>query len=159
LKITKRGGAKMRLDAGEPMLLQSMLEELHVVVAEADVAEVPGVPDAVAERLYPAAYEDGTAAAEYRELTERGLRSERLERIELCAAQLADEPLVVDVSGDAGDRWIRVLNDLRLVLGTKLGVTEDWDHAIDPSDPEQMPQAAYIWLTAVQDSLVRVLMG
>ena len=153
MKITKRGGAKMRLDAGEPTLLRSMLEELAVVVAAEDVA------DAAVDRLYPAAYDKADDAAEYRALTEATLRSERLERIEQCAGELATGTHVLDVSGEAGDRWIRVLNDLRLVLGTKLGVTEEWDHAVDPSDPEHVPQAAYIWLTAVQDSLVRALMG
>ena len=142
----------MRLDAGEPMLLRSMLEELAAVVAQDDVA------DAAVDRLYPAAYDDDEAAQEYRAFTEATLRSERLERIAACANELAAGASVVDVSGEAGDRWIRVLNDLRLVLGTKLGVTEEWDHAIDPTDPEQVPQAAYVWLTAVQDSLVRALM-
>jgi hypothetical protein len=109
-------------------------------------------------RLYPAAYDDEDAAAEYRALTEAGLQDERVHRIQDCADDLGAHGTDLPLTGEAGDRWLRVLNDLRLTLGTQLGVTEDWDHDVDPDDPEQLPQAAYMWLTAVQDSVVRALM-
>jgi hypothetical protein len=47
-----------------------------------------------------------------------------------------------------------VLNDLRLALGTRLGVTED-DYDRGPTGE---PWVIYHWLTAVQDSVVTALM-
>jgi hypothetical protein len=51
-----------------------------------------------------------------------------------------------------------VLNDLRLALGTRLGVTEEDDHDVDATDPREQPRLIYYWLTAVQDSVVHGLM-
>jgi hypothetical protein len=152
VKVTRRGGIKMRLDAGEAPLLLSLLGELRAM------AESEDEDDPVRQRLYPAAYEQPDDAAEFRQFTESALRSERVERIERCEAELATGSSVLDVSGDDGDRWIRVLNDLRLAIGTRLGITEDWDHEVDPEDPAQFPQAAYLWLTGVQEALVQALM-
>ncbi|MGN6608579.1 MAG: DUF2017 family protein [Jatrophihabitans sp.] len=152
MKVVKRGGLKLRLDAGEAPILLSLLEELRVMVASDDA------DDPVRQRLYPAAYAEDGPADEFRELTETGLRDERVERIELCEAELTTGSDVVELADDAGDRWLRVLNDLRLALGTRIGVTDDWDHHVDPDDPTQFPQAAYVWLTGVQDALVRALM-
>ena len=46
-----------------------------------------------------------------------------------------------------------VLNDMRLVLGTRLGVTADGFP--DDADGVGAPaQVAYHWLTAVQDDIV-----
>ena len=153
MRVTRRGGVKLRLDAGEPAVLLSLLEELRTVVA-ADDAD-----DAVVQRLFPAAYEDADAADEFRELTETSLRTERTGRIERCEAEIASGSGTIDLADEAGDRWLRVLNDLRLALGTRIGVTEDWGHDVDPDDPAQFPQAAYLWLTGAQDALVRALIG
>ena len=60
---------------------------------------------------------------------------------------------------DAVDRWIRVLNDLRLTLGTRLGIAADDDYALDAADPDVQERARYVWLTALQDLLVTSLMG
>lgn len=142
----------MRLEDVEVALLQSLLDELTAVLeAEAD-------DDPVAQRLFPAAYPgDDAADREYRSLTQDTLRSERLERISACAADLAAGGDVELDDPDAGRRWIQVLNDLRLALGTRLGVTED-DPPVDPDDPDEQPRLVYYWLTAVQDSVVTGLM-
>jgi hypothetical protein len=152
VKVTRRGGLKLRLDAGEAPILLSLLEELRVV------AESEDADDPVRQRLYPAAYAESDEAEEFRGFTEADLRSERVQRIERCEAELTAGGPVLELTADDGDRWLRVLNDLRLALGTRIGVTDDWDHEIDPDDPTQFPQAAYLWLTGVQDALVRALM-
>ena len=51
-----------------------------------------------------------------------------------------------------------MLNDLRLALGTRLGVTEDEPTDIDPADPRAQSWAVYYWLTALQDALVQTAM-
>jgi hypothetical protein len=48
-----------------------------------------------------------------------------------------------------------VLNDLRLALGTRLGITEDDDHVVERPDD---PRVVYYWLTGIQDAVVQALM-
>ena len=143
----------MRLDEVEVALLQSLLDELTVVLhAEADG------DDPVSQRLFPTAYPgNDDADAEYRSLTEESLRSERLDRVSACVADLAGGGDVELADPEVARRWIQTLNDLRLALGTRLGVSED-DPPVDPQDPDQQPRVVYYWLTAVQDSVVTGLM-
>jgi uncharacterized protein DUF2017 len=149
MRVTRRGGLKLRLEPGEDALLTALLEQLADVVAEED-----DVGDPVHERLFPDAYDDEDAAREYRDITERSLRRDRIERVRACQKELATE---ISLDDEAADRWLRVLNDVRLALGTRLGVTEDWDRDVDPADPAQLPEATYLWLTSVQDLLVRAV--
>ena len=146
----------MRLEAVEVALLQSLLEELTAVL-QADTDDDP-----VAQRLFPAAYPgDDAADAEYRSFTQDALRGERLERVSACAGELAAVAAGGDVElgdPDVARRWIQVLNDLRLALGTRLGVTQDDDRDIDPNDPGAQPWLVYSWLTALQDAVVHTLL-
>jgi hypothetical protein len=50
-----------------------------------------------------------------------------------------------------------VLNDLRLVLGTRLDVTEEMDFDLDPSDPSAAELAVYAYLSWLQEQLVEAL--
>jgi hypothetical protein len=124
------------------------------------VLESPVDPDdAVLARLYPSAYrDDDEADLEYRSLTESGLRAERVERIAACRADLDRAEIDLSPPDDAR-RWIQVLNDLRLALGTRIGITQDDDPALDRPDAAEPPRVIYYWLTAVQDSVVHALMG
>lgn len=155
MKVSRRHGQlRLRLDALESGLLAALLGEL----ATALETEALGGDDPVHKRLFPAAYrEDELASSEFRSLTESALRTERVERARRCARQLGDGATDVQLDAEAGEDWVRVLNDLRLTLGTRLGVTED-EAGIDPRDPEAEQRMIYGWLTAVQDSLVRALM-
>jgi hypothetical protein len=140
----------MRLDRAEVALLESMFAELAAVVSD----EAEGT-DPVVARLYPDAYAgDADAEADFRSLTRGSLRSERMDRIAACARDLEHSRDVELSDPDAAQRWITVLNDLRLALGTRLGVTED-DYDVAPNDE---PRLIYHWLTAVQDTVVTALM-
>ena len=57
------------------------------------------------------------------------------------------------IEAESGQRWLMVLNDMRLALGTRLGVTADGfadesEAAIEPTGARQAARAAYHWLTA-----------
>lgn len=54
--------------------------------------------------------------------------------------------------------WLGVLNDLRLVLGTRLEITED-EPDLDPAHPDAAAYAVYYWLTYLQGELVEQLLG
>jgi hypothetical protein len=56
------------------------------------------------------------------------------------------------------DAWCTALNDLRLVLGERVGVTEDlYEQEIDYNDPRAPELAIYGWLTWLQASVIDAL--
>ncbi len=81
------------------------------------------------------------------------------ERLERCRAELPSAEGNVELDDEAAQRWLTVLNDLRLATGTRLNVSEDDEPGIDPADPDAQTRAIYQWLTALQDSLVHAVAG
>jgi hypothetical protein len=105
-------------------------------------------------RLFPPAYEDADAAAEYRRLTHRDLVDERLQALETMRASLERDVLTADEL----EAWLRALNDVRLLLGTRLDVDEDVLLGdLDPNDPRSRELAVYVYLSALLEEVVAVL--
>jgi hypothetical protein len=149
------GRPVLRLDPDEVQLLSLLIGELAALLADAEADD----GDDVWKRLHPSAYrDDPDAEAEYRSLTEAGLRGQRDDRIAACRNDLAAGGEIELHDPDAAERWLQVLNDLRLALGTRLGVSQDDDREIDPDDPAAQPWLVYSWLTAVQDAVVHTLL-
>lgn len=144
----------MRLSLAEAHVLQQMINELQDLLGPGGLDP----SDPVHERLYPAAYESEADAEDFRELTEQGLREQRCERADQCLAELLKARSLVrtdlTLEPESADRWIRVLNDMRLTLGTQLEITEDDDYELHTDDPQIHLRARYVWLTALQDMLV-----
>ena len=159
--MSKHGdGARIRLNLVESHILEQLFGELQAALD----SDAPTADDAVRARLYPAAYEDPDDARAFRELTESSLSAERDERIEQSVAELRAGRTLrrteVTVDADGAERWMKVLNDLRLTFGTQLGISEDEDNnTLDESDPQVHLRARYLWLTALQDALVTTVMG
>lgn len=150
-----RAPLRMVFAAEEAAVVRGLLKELDAVLGD-DGPEA--ADDPVRQRLFPSAYpDDGDAEAEYRSLTESTLRTERVGRVATCIGELADGGRVDLDDPDAARRWLQVLNDLRLALGTRLGVTEE-PPEIDPADPQAQPWLLYGWLTELQDVLVQAVM-
>ena len=54
--------------------------------------------------------------------------------------------------------WLGTLNNLRLVLGTRLDVTEDMDPSdITESDPDASPLALYYYLGWLEAEMVQAM--
>ena len=139
-------------EAGIVGLLLDQLEQL----LEADPADSGGDP--VLARLLPPGHTgDPEIAADYRELTEEGLRSGKADDLAMVRATLPPEGGEVRLDDDQARAWLRTTNDLRLALGTRLGVTADTEPPEDPAGEEGSQLAVYYWLTAVQGSLVDAL--
>jgi hypothetical protein len=147
------GVALLELDPEEAELLSLLFVELAALLDEEDA------DDAALRRLNPAGYrDDPVAEAEFRSLTADGLRAERDERLDACRDDLAAGAGIDLTDPDTARRWLQVLNDLRLALGTRLGVTQDGQPDIDPADPAAQPWIVYVWLTAMQDAVVDTLL-
>lgn len=127
--------------------------------------------DPVLLRLFPDAYrEDDEAASDFRRFTERGLRDRKAATAAKVLASLATadgalpgkgrEKIKIELAPDECEAWLRTLTDLRLALGTRLGVTEadedDW-LSLDENDPRRHVHDVYDWLGWVQETLVRTM--
>jgi hypothetical protein len=150
----RRGRVRIHLEMVEAGLLATLFDDLGGALEH-----LPD-DDPVRRRLFPSAYpEDDEAAIEFRELTEDSLRDTRVDRLDLCRSELPAADGNVELDDEAAQRWLTVLNDLRLAIGTRLNVSEDDDPGIDPADPDAQARAIYHWLTAMQDSLVHAVAG
>ncbi|WP_067797164.1 DUF2017 domain-containing protein [Actinomadura formosensis] len=167
-----REGIRIRLEPEEAALLRALMEQLLALLGEAPggddelaslgIAENAATPDdPVLARLFPDAYrDDGEAAGEFRRYTEMGLRDGKREAAGMVLDALGAEGGKIVLDDKQAQGWLRALNDVRLALGTRLDITEDWyeeaEH-MDPRDSRTPMFAAYDWLTMLQESLVRVL--
>jgi hypothetical protein len=147
-------GPVLRLEPDEAQLLLLLLDELTALLGD----DAESNKD-VLQRLNPAAYrDDPDAEAEFRALTEGSLRDVRDDRIAACQVELSAGGEVELADPETARRWLQVLNDLRLALGTRLGVTQDEQPDIDPRDPAAQPWIVYSWLTAIQDAVVHAVL-
>lgn len=139
------GGYRLRLGESERDAVSGLCDELRELI-EAD--------EGVA-RLYPAAYrDDPKASEEYDQLVRGSLTSGRLETIRTVQETVEAERL----DHEQLEAWCTALNDLRLVLGDRIGVTEElYERGFDPSDPRAQQYALYSWLTWLQGSIVEAL--
>ncbi len=138
------GGVTVVLPDVERELLQQLRAEL-VALLETE----PG--DSSLERLFPPAYEDKRADREYRKLMGDELLDGRRRALDVLEATAGQEQL----TAEEAEAWLTALNDLRLVLGTRLDVREDtFSDGLDMRDPRAPELAVYSYLTWLQDSLV-----
>ena len=185
---TRDGGASVRLSAGEATLLRTLvvpvmellgergglkdargawdakddpsavLDDLERIFEE----ETPETPeDPVLARLLPDAYQDDPeAAGEFRKYTESSLREAKKYFAQTLLDTLPPSGGKVKLTGDQARDWLRALNDIRLMFGVRLEVTEDFEDqlaALSPEDPKVAAFEVYGWLGAVQESLVQAL--
>jgi hypothetical protein len=117
--------------------------------------------DPVLARLLPDAYrDDPEAAGEFRRYTEQGLRSGKVAAARTVLATLPAEGGHVRLGPEDAQAWLRALNDVRLAIGTVLGITEDYEDELEAAswaDPRSAYLEVYHWLGYLQDSLVRAL--
>jgi hypothetical protein len=134
-------------------------DDLAAMVGISDEAEVP--EDPVLARLLPDGYrDDPDAANDFRRFTESGLRSAKVESAQLLLRTLPAGGGRVRLSPDQAEAWLRSLNDVRLAMGVRLGVTDDFDglsEDVKPDDPRHAYIQVYQWLAFLQGSLVAAL--
>lgn len=172
-----RGGVVVTFHPDEAPILANLIGQLVATLDEEGAAE-PGASDSLEQalgisestgppsdpalaRLFPDAYpDDADAAAEFRRYTESGLREGKLAAARTALDTLAEPGVRRTLNDEQAHAWLTVLNDLRLLLGTRLEVTEDRNEqyaALPEDDPRRAAFSAYDWLTALQETLVRAL--
>jgi hypothetical protein len=133
--------------AKERALLRRLAGELRSLLEAApDEADL--------RRLSPPAYEDAQDEAGYRELMGNELLEGRREALQVLAETVGAERL----SAEQAQAWLTALNDLRLVLGTRLEVTdESLVEGLAENDPRAPELALYAYLSWLQEQLVEAL--
>lgn len=169
-----RAGIELRLPRLEAALLielvgqiESLLEPppvedpLEALVGLRDTAPPPPDDPAIA-RLLPDPYpDDPMASGDFRRRRTDDLLARKRDaaRRVLSAVPAPGRALLLDE--EAAQAWLTTLNDLRLVLGTRLGLTDDDSTAelehLDPDDSRRPLVAVYAFLTELLDDLTRAL--
>ena len=151
VRRNRHGGYEVHLDPAERELLRSLGPQMRDMIQHSDA------DDAAVARLFPPAYRDEKDAereTEFRLLAGDELRSSHLAALAVLeesadAERLDEEQLLA---------WMRAVNDVRLVLGTRLDVTEEGDERpTDLSDPRAPAFAVYDFLTWLQGEIVEAL--
>lgn len=184
---TADGAIALALTRRERTIIRALVDDLRALVGDAslppgltedadeelragDVAEgVPSEPDTpeaslepaeadrdpVRRRLYPDARPDDPAwSARFRDLVRPDLDDARRSNLAVVEATL-DAPTIDDAQADA---WLHVLNDVRLVLGTRLEVTDETPvEALDDDDPDAARKVVYAYTGWLEAQLIDVL--
>ncbi|MBM4470747.1 DUF2017 domain-containing protein [Prescottella equi] len=183
------GGPKLRseMDAHEAAVLRSLvtsvsglLEERAASAPTDELAALTGLrtgnsetpSDEVLARLLPDFQRPDPDKADSGDDTERGnvnsaLRS--LHEPDIIDDKLAAGSVILQtvpaeggkvvLTPEQADAWLAGLNDVRLALGTNLGIDSDTPDEVDPDDPRAPHYDVYHWLTWMQDSLVQALIA
>jgi hypothetical protein len=137
---------RVSLDRHEQLLLAELLDELEGLLDDPDDPEL--------RRLFPPAYSEPTDDEQYRSLVRDQLVSGRSKALATVRATMGSDTL----DADQADQWLRALNDMRLVLGTRWDVTEQLDYEkLDLDEPRGRELAVYGYLSWLQEQLVEAL--
>lgn len=174
-KIDRQEAAVLRGMIGQ---LDDMLKARQSEAPQDDLAELTGIrtgastapDDPILSRLLPDFHrldDDDKPASKQDRDSAAALRS--LHEPELLDAKTGVAGVVLDTCPPGGglvklsleqaDAWLSALNDVRLALGTTLGIAEDMPDDLPEDDPRAPHLGVYHWLTWMQESLVGALAG
>ncbi|WP_143229445.1 DUF2017 domain-containing protein [Actinophytocola xanthii] len=174
-KVDRREANVLRGLVGQ---VEGMLRARQDATPQDELAELTGIrtgmstapEDPILSRLLPDFHRldrgDGEPSKEERD-SAAALRS--LHEPELLDLKTGVAGVVLDtcppeggtirLSLEQAESWLSAVNDVRLALGTTLGVTEDMPEELPPDDPRSPHLGVYQWLTWLQEHLVLALSG
>ena len=146
IRRTRSGAYAVDLGPDERAVLGSLPAQMREALAERD--------DPSLRRLFPPAYaspEDREKEEEFERLMGEDLLAGHREALGVLEST-ASAP---ELTAEQLDGWLRALNSIRLLLGTRLEVSED-----DDTDPSASPaHALYYFLGYLQESGIDALSG
>lgn len=163
-KRSMTGRVTLHLEDFERNVLQDFIREFSQLVA---MPEEPAETDPLARmlgmngptkisddpalaRLFPHAYlDDEEAAADFRRYTEPELRDVKVKATQTVLESMALDAEKITLSETEQQAWLQVLNDLRLVLGVRLNISEG-----EREDPDEPMFQVYDWMTWLQGTLI-----
>jgi len=169
-KKQSNGEIKFEIEALEIALLTSMIEQVIVLLTPLKIEEnqdplavLVGIDanakkpdDDVVLRLLPDAYQnDKKSSQEFRRFTERSLRELKTKRANLVLENLPEPDQATLIKPKDFEAWLTVLNDVRLALGTRVGIDGTDEEELTGEDEETVQaKEIYSWLTWLQSNLL-----
>ncbi|MGF7125177.1 DUF2017 domain-containing protein [Rhodococcus sp. AG1013] len=181
------GGLKLRseMDGHEAAVLRSLvtsvsglLEERAASAPTDELAALTGLrtgnsetpSDEVLARLLPDFQradpdrpdddsERGNVNSALRSLHEPEIIDEKIAAGSVVLQTVPAEGGKVVITPEQADAWLAALNDVRLALGTNIGIDADTPDELEEGDPRAPHLDVYHWLTWMQDSLVQALLS
>lgn len=161
------GGITITLEAAEREVLRQLFDQMGQLLHELNAQEtidpleiMLGMngstqisDDPALARLFPDGYfDDEHASADFRRFTEQDLRQQKIAALSDVRENLNDRENPTTVSAQQAQSWLKAINDLRLVLGTRMEITQEND--FDSDEPEVN---LYNYLTYLQGTLIDAL--
>jgi hypothetical protein len=143
----ERGRVAGSLESYEVAILRSLVGDVVGLISATDL---PG--NAVTDRLFPDPSPDPETARAVRDLIGEDLRAAKIEAARTLLTSLPESGRFI-LERDDAEQWLTALNDVRLALGTAIGVTED----VYDRDTEDEQLQVYQWLSFLLESLVEAL--
>ena len=149
-------GLSLDLDDQEAGILRGLIAEMRLLL-EADVPR----QDEVMQRLFPPAHDDADEQQAYEELVGGELRRVKFEALETVERGLGDTGAATIMLTESDvDEWLRLVNDLRLAIGTRLEVDDTkMEKTFDPNDPEAPALSVLHWLGWLQGAMLEEMAG
>jgi Domain of unknown function (DUF2017) len=149
---------RVRLAHDEVAVLRGLPDQLRSVLGE-------GGDEPVNQRLFPPAYLDVADIehdTEYHRLMRDDLVKEKLTNLDLVTDTLARGSTsvrrwTIELTDEEATAWLGVLNDLRLALGVRLDITEDFDGDVDDADPRAPALRLLSYLGWLEEQLLDAL--
>lgn len=118
--------------------------------------------DPVIQRLFPAAYDDAQADAEFRRYAEGEQLQRKIEDADLVlrALESAPEGQPILVPSQETQAWLRTVNALRLSLAVRLGIERPGSRLhprLTKNDPRTYVLSVYEWLGVLLEILLDAL--
>jgi len=173
------GGAAAFFEQAQAGVIRSLVSQIAELVSADSTAADTGIEsgdieaqlglsshaklpdDPVLARLLPDGYsDDPDASAEFRRYTEETLRSGKIASAQAVLSSLPPGGGQVRLSEPECQEWLKALNDVRLALSVRLGITDDSQELPERLSADDA-HAAYVWvyqwLAYLQDSLIEAL--
>jgi hypothetical protein len=138
--IEPAGGGGVTVDLPEDLrdLLESLAKQLTELIDDPNAADDPGMA-----RLFPpASIDDPMETLGFEQLMGDAIRAGKRESASVLRATAHHKRL----NPDETLAWMRCLNDIRLVIGTRLDIEEDTDFEAMVDDP-LLEQAAIVYVS------------
>jgi hypothetical protein len=163
------GKLTLELDPAELEVLSQLFEQMAELLDDPDthtnsdpLAQLLNMggstqisDDPALARLFPDGYSDDEhASADFRRFTEQDLRAQKVAALATVIGTLSDWSGKASVTQHQAQDWLKALNDLRLVLGTRLEISDEVDTDFEADEPGIH---LYNYLTYLQGTLIDAL--
>lgn len=151
VRRTRKGDFLVRLTTSEREAIRGVPGMLRDLLRDGDLATDP-----VLQRLFPPAYvDDPERSAEFAHMVHDDLLAQRMAAVDTMERTIEADRL----SEEEVAAWLATINDVRLMLGVRLDVTEA-STPLDFEDDERAGSyAVYAFLSWLEEDVVSALAG